>query len=43
MIAMHPGRDTEGQRVRRQLWGHASVYRTGGHFGDIEVYAETDG
>lgn len=46
MIAMHPGRDAEGKRIRRQLWGcpvgHASVYRTSGHFGEIIVYSETD-
>lgn len=47
MIAMHPGRDAAGNRVRRQLWGcpvgHASVYRTGGRFGDIDLFVETGG
>lgn len=46
MIAMHPGRDAAGNRIRRQFWGcpagHASAYRTGGHFGDIDIYTETD-
>ncbi len=41
ILATHHDLDSHGKRVRRQLWGcprgHATVYRTGGSFGGMEV------
>jgi hypothetical protein len=41
ILATHAAMDSAGRPLRRQLWGcprgHATVYRTGGSFGGIEV------
>lgn len=46
IIAMRPGRNAAGKRIRRQVWGcpfaHATTYRSGGVFEPIEVYAGLD-
>jgi hypothetical protein len=41
ILATHHGQDASGRATRRQLWGcprgHATVYRTGGTFGGLEL------
>jgi len=41
ILATHRSQDASGRDIRRQLWGcprgHATVYRTGGAFGGLEL------
>ena len=41
IIGMRAGRDADGGRVRRQLWGcptgHATTFRTAGVFGPFDI------
>ena len=47
ILATHWQRDTEGISVRKQLWGcprgHATAYRSGGHFSAIEMLPDAAG